>query len=164
MVVNFGINGIAWLNEEQFISDYETLLTALEESSPDSVIIIESILPVSASKERSEPRMADGTLDRYNRAFKRTGSKAGPSLSELRIRTERRRREHGYADDSGDGLHFNSERLQRNSQSGFDPRGRGRKPLIPFVQGRLEDKLTGFSRPGFFPYTFSIRYPTPTWV
>lgn len=109
MVVNFGINGIAWLNEEQFISDYETLLTALEESSPDSVIIIESILPVSASKERSEPRMANSKIDRYNELLRELAQKRGHyylnSASALKDADGNMATEY----DSGDGLHFNSD-------------------------------------------------------
>lgn len=52
MIVNFGINGIAWWTNEGFMESYEALIEELEEASPDSIIVIEAILPISISYEQ----------------------------------------------------------------------------------------------------------------
>ena len=50
-VVNFGINGIGFMDEEAFIDEYRAMMQAFMEASPDTVFIIEAILPVSVSYE-----------------------------------------------------------------------------------------------------------------
>lgn len=51
MVVNFGVNGIAWMTPEKLVETYEILIDELIKNSPTSIVIIESILPVSMSYE-----------------------------------------------------------------------------------------------------------------
>ena len=49
MVVTLGVNGIAFMDEEWFIRDYTALVQLIQEASPDTKIILNSIYPVAAS-------------------------------------------------------------------------------------------------------------------
>ncbi len=109
IVINFGINGIAWLSEEQFISDYEALLDQIEYVSPDTTIIVESILPVSSYWERSDGGVSNEKIDAYNELLLQMAEDRGlyylDSASALKD-------EDGDMDsqyDSGDGLHYNTD-------------------------------------------------------
>jgi len=48
LVISLGTNGIAYLNENQFIYCYKSLLTAIQRSSPETKIIVQSIYPVTS--------------------------------------------------------------------------------------------------------------------
>jgi lysophospholipase L1-like esterase len=49
MMITLGINGISFMDEENFKSEYTKLVQAVQENSPDTKIIINSIYPVAAS-------------------------------------------------------------------------------------------------------------------
>ena len=49
MMVTLGINGVAFMDEEWFIRDYTSLVRSLQEASPDSRIILNSIYPIARS-------------------------------------------------------------------------------------------------------------------
>ncbi len=50
LVITLGINGIALLNEEQFKDYYVNLIKAVQQASPDTKIICQSVYPVDDSQ------------------------------------------------------------------------------------------------------------------
>ncbi len=108
VVVEFGINGIAWIGEKSFIASYEDLLDAMVEQSPGTTFIIQSILPVSQAKENSDSRYANDKIDRYNALLLELAEKKGMYYLNA---AEALKNSDGSLDsryDSGDGLHFST--------------------------------------------------------
>ncbi len=64
--VMMGINGIAWINEKSFINFYGQFLDRLISENPGSTIYVQSILPVTSSKEKSDDRYANSKINSYN--------------------------------------------------------------------------------------------------
>lgn len=65
-IVSFGINGIDFFGEKDFIAEYEGLMSELSQQSPDTVFIIQSILPVSSELSLLTPGMANTVIKRHN--------------------------------------------------------------------------------------------------
>ncbi|MDR0951949.1 MAG: SGNH/GDSL hydrolase family protein [Oscillospiraceae bacterium] len=53
LLVTLGINGVAFLEESVFIENYKNLVVALQEASPDTKIILNSIYPVGVHYDTS---------------------------------------------------------------------------------------------------------------
>ncbi len=66
LIVNFGINGAAYMSTEEFLQGYEAMLDTLKEKSPDTVFVIESILPVAAFYETKADGVTNEKLDELN--------------------------------------------------------------------------------------------------
>ncbi len=66
MIVNFGINGAAYLSKEEFLEGYGTMIDTLIQSSPNSIIVIESILPVADFYEAKEGSVTNEEIDDLN--------------------------------------------------------------------------------------------------
>lgn len=49
MVVTLGVNGVSFMDEEWFIRDYTSLVQNIQQASPDTKIILNSIYPVASS-------------------------------------------------------------------------------------------------------------------
>jgi len=49
MLLTLGVNGISFMDEEWFIRDYTALVEMIQEASPETKIILNSIYPVAAS-------------------------------------------------------------------------------------------------------------------
>lgn len=49
MVITLGVNGISFMDEEWFIRDYTSLVENIQDASPDTKIILNSIYPVASS-------------------------------------------------------------------------------------------------------------------
>lgn len=49
MVITLGVNGVSFMDEEWFITDYTALVQSIQAASPDTKIILNSIYPVAAS-------------------------------------------------------------------------------------------------------------------
>ncbi len=64
--VGFGINGISYMSEDEFFSDYRTVINQIKSACPDADIIIESILPVSQYFSSNNPGMDNETIVLYN--------------------------------------------------------------------------------------------------
>ena len=50
-IVNFGVNGIGYMDEESFLEEYREMILEFKECSPDTIFVIEAILPVSSGYE-----------------------------------------------------------------------------------------------------------------
>jgi len=51
MVITLGVNGVSFMDEEYFKSEYTALVNGIKENSPDTKIILQSIYPVAAHYE-----------------------------------------------------------------------------------------------------------------
>lgn len=107
MIVSFGINGVSFMEESSFMEDYSALLDDLYKASPYSIIIVQSILPVSKSFENARPTMSNAVIDRYNALLKELAGKKGFGFldSSAVLKDKNNCLDEKY--DSGDGLHFN---------------------------------------------------------
>lgn len=107
MYVSFGINGISYLDEESFFSSYAELIDALKQKSSKSAVVIQSILPVSASKEKSDPRMLNSIIDYYNHKLLKLAEEKGVYFLDSSSVLKDSNNKLAAKYDSGDGLHYN---------------------------------------------------------
>lgn len=109
IMVSFGVNGVAFMSEDEFMDDYEELIDLLRESSPNSAIIIQSILPVGSIQEENDPHLTNERINHYNiLLYDLAKDKGVYFLDSSGCLMD----ENGYLSseyDSGDGLHFNKE-------------------------------------------------------
>lgn len=108
MLITLGVNGVSFMDEEYFITEYTNLVLAVKEASPNTKIILNSIYPVSASYPVSNG-ITNEKIDAANvwieRIANSTGIKYLDSESVLKGSD-------GYLPESynnGDGLHLNAD-------------------------------------------------------
>ena len=51
LVITLGVNGISFMDESYFKSEYKSLVTDIQSLSPDTKIILQSIFPVASNYE-----------------------------------------------------------------------------------------------------------------
>jgi lysophospholipase L1-like esterase len=51
MIITLGVNGIAFMDKDYFISEYTDLVTSIQKISPDTLIILQSIFPIASNYE-----------------------------------------------------------------------------------------------------------------
>lgn len=107
--VAFGINGLAWMSEDVFIAEYEKLLDQLREQSPESVFIVQSVLPVSAGYEKKDPRVLNEKIDEYNQALLALAQQKGMYFLNTAEALKDSDNCLDEAYNSGDGMHFAAE-------------------------------------------------------
>ena len=108
ILVSYGINGVAYLDEETFMEEYESMIAMLKYASPDSIIVLQSILPVSDIMERNDPRLNNKAIDNYNTLLFEMAERTHIyflNTAEV-LKDEDGELKDEY--DSGDGLHYNS--------------------------------------------------------
>ncbi len=108
MLITLGVNGVSFMDEQYFITEYTNLVLAVKEASPNTKIILNSIYPVSASYPVSNG-ITNEKIDAANvwieRIANSTGIKYLDSESVLKGSD-------GYLPESynnGDGLHLNAD-------------------------------------------------------
>ena len=74
--VMLGSNGIAWMSKETITSYYEEFLDMIQQLAPDSLIYVQSILPVTAQKSQDE-RYANKKIVEYNQALEKMAEEQG---------------------------------------------------------------------------------------
>ena len=107
MIVSYGINGIAFMDSDTFLSEYAALLEELRTASPETLLVVQSILPVSAEKAAATPGMSNRAIDSCNQKLKAlVEEKGGVFLdSSAVLKNAKGNLDSKY--NSGDGLHFN---------------------------------------------------------
>lgn len=66
-IINFGVNGAGWFGDNEFISNYYDLLDIIIDNTADDVtIVVQSILPISASYELNERGFPNERVDELN--------------------------------------------------------------------------------------------------
>lgn len=108
IMIGFGINGISYMNQDDFMNDYSNLIDTIMEYSPNSKIVIESILPVGETMEYQDDRYNNETVKEYNQLLYDMCVQKNIYYMDLYncLIDENT----GYLNeeyDSGDGLHFN---------------------------------------------------------
>jgi len=66
IVVTLGTNGVALFAEKTFITYYGKFIDQLKEASPDSEIIIQSIMPVTESYNNKMKKLVNSRINKYN--------------------------------------------------------------------------------------------------
>lgn len=51
LIITLGVNGVSFMNEEQFITEYKKLVQSIQAASPETKIILQSIYPVARNYE-----------------------------------------------------------------------------------------------------------------
>ena len=51
MIITLGVNGISFMDKDYFISEYTDLVTSIQEISPETQIILQSIFPIASNYE-----------------------------------------------------------------------------------------------------------------
>lgn len=106
ILIAFGINAIATMSESEFMTQYRSLVDSFTEASPESAIIIQSILPVSDRFAAQIPALDNEIIDHYNALLFQYASQNGYYYMNT---TELMKDEEGALlpqYDAGDGLHF----------------------------------------------------------
>ena len=108
IMISLGINGLTTMGEEEFMEEYRALTESLHQASPNSTIILQSILPVAWWKYQEIPAFDNDNIDYYNELLCDYAQEAGYFyLNSAEVMKDSRnslRSEY----DAGDGLHFNS--------------------------------------------------------
>ena len=108
LIIALGINGVSYLKEDGFIAQFTELIGEIKKESPDTVIILQSILPVSDTYKLQQS-INNNKICRGNYWMAKAASQNGVyylNTAEALVGSD------GFlpADmQSGDGLHLNTE-------------------------------------------------------
>lgn len=69
--IMLGANGIAWIGKDSFIEHYGEFIDLVKEQHPDAVVYVQSILPVTKTKQDGDDRYANSKIDDYNTAIRK---------------------------------------------------------------------------------------------
>lgn len=112
MIVSFGINGVGFMGEEKFFTEYAALLDELKAASPDSILVVQSILPVSQTREAEDNRLTNAVINTYNQRLKALTLEKGGRWLDTANLLKNSQGSLNAIYDSGDGLHFNKRAYQ----------------------------------------------------
>ncbi len=67
MIITVGLdNGVGYCTEEKFKEYYQSLISSIKESSPDTRIILQSVFPVSRDAEKKDPSISNDRIEQVN--------------------------------------------------------------------------------------------------
>ena len=100
------------MDSDTFMSEYAALLDELRAASPETLLVVQSILPVSAEKAASTPGMSNRAIDSCNQKLKALAEEKGGVFldSSAVLKNSKGNLDPKY--NSGDGLHFNRKAYQ----------------------------------------------------
>ena len=107
LVIALGVNGISWLKEESFKNEFRNLVSAVRKITPETKIILQSILPVTPNYKYQES-INNFKISRANLWMLEVAYELGLYYMDV---AECLVDETGYLPDSydsGDGLHLNA--------------------------------------------------------
>ncbi len=108
LVITLGVNGISFMNEEQFITEYVKLVQSIQAVSPTTKIMLQSIFPVAANWEKQDD-INNEKISRANTWVLKVAEQCGVKyLDTASVLCD----EDGwlYASfQNGDGMHFNAD-------------------------------------------------------
>lgn len=108
IIIGFGINGISYMNRDEFMEEYSNLIDKVMEYSPNSKIVIESILPIGEILANKDSRYSNDKVREYNEMIYNMCAQKNIYYMDLfscLINEDTNYLNEEY--DSGDGLHFN---------------------------------------------------------
>lgn len=76
MLITLGVNGVSFMEEEYFITEYTNLVLAIKEASPNTKIILNSIYPISVNYPASKG-ITNEKIDTANTWVERVASSTG---------------------------------------------------------------------------------------
>ena len=106
--IALGVNGVGYVENDQFIEDYSELIDDILEASPNSEIIIQSILPVGSAQEAKLPKLNNDNIDAVNLLLMKLAFEK--DVYYLDVASVMKQADNTLADeyDDGGGLHFTS--------------------------------------------------------
>lgn len=110
LVITLGIsNGVGYCTEENFKSYYGKLISAIKEASPDTKIMLQSVLPVSRKFEKDASGITAKKIDQANLWISQIAEQNGVRYLDTSsiLKDSDGYLLHQY--DSGDGLHLNAD-------------------------------------------------------
>lgn len=110
VIITVGLeNGVSHCTEEKFKEYYTSLITNIQNLSPDTKIILQSILPISAEAEKSSPELSNERIDTANKYIAKLAQENGVRYlnTASALKSENGRLDPKY--DSGDGITLNTE-------------------------------------------------------
>ena len=75
--IMFGINEVGWPDMDSFQREYEELLNAVKAAQPDAKIYVQSIIPVTASKDSEGYPFTNANIADFNGAVKAAAENCG---------------------------------------------------------------------------------------
>lgn len=110
--IMLGINGIAFQSKEKFISGYSDFVDAVKKQHPNANIYLQSILPVTANKQKSDSRFANSKINSYNKAILKLAKEKGVYYLDV---AESFKNSNGCMPGaaSADGIHFGTAYYRR---------------------------------------------------
>ena len=110
LLISIGLkNGVEHCDEEKFKQYYQKVIDAVVSVSPGTLIVLQSVLPVSQSVSKSTPALSINKIDKANEWIYEICK--DNSLRYLNVQ-EALKNDHGYLSsefDSGDGIHLNEQ-------------------------------------------------------
>ncbi len=107
ILIAFGVNAIPLMTDEEFMEEYDILVDQLVAVSPDSKIVIQSILPVANWKYLEMPSLTNENIDYHNALLKDYAEENGYTFFDISDYFKDETGALDYTYDAGDGLHFN---------------------------------------------------------
>ena len=106
--IALGVNGVGYVENEAFIEDYSELIDDILEASPNSEIIIQSILPVGSAEEEKLPQLNNDNIDAVNLLLMKLAFEK--KVYYLDVASVMKQADNTLAEeyDDGGGLHFTS--------------------------------------------------------
>lgn len=112
VVITLGVNGISYMQEEYFLSVYKKLVGQIQDASPDTKIILQSIFPIAANYEKQKS-INNEKITAANEWIKDVAEDTG--VRYLDTNSVLAVGENGYLPSewqNGDGLHLNPASLK----------------------------------------------------
>ena len=67
IIITLGIsNGVSYCDKEKFMSYYQDVIDIIKEHSPETIIILQSIFPITQKAEKQNPAISNERIDRAN--------------------------------------------------------------------------------------------------
>ena len=110
LVITLGVNGVSFMGEEYFKKEYGKLIKSIQEASPDTKIILQSIFPVASNYELLKS-INNEKIDAANEWVVQIANDYGVKYLDTNSKL---RDENGWLKDSyqnGDGLHLSEAGL-----------------------------------------------------
>lgn len=109
MLITLGVNGISFMDEEYFITEYTKLVQAIQAASPSTKIILNSIYPVTAAYSDKGNGITNEKIDTANTWVERVANSLSVKYldSASVIKDENGALPDKYC--NGDGLHLNTD-------------------------------------------------------
>ena len=105
--VALGVNGVGYMDSETFTTTYTAMVQRLVANAPNSILVLEAILPVNESLIASEDGVSNEQIGEYNSEIKKIAKKVNAWYLDPSEAVADETGNIAAEFDNGDGLHFN---------------------------------------------------------